>query len=148
MQIRLIIKSEISEALKLAWNTFMKYEAPEYSDEGIKTFKSFIEDKNEVEKLIIYGAFDGGKIVGILATKNDGKHISLFFVDGSRHKQGIGKCLFQEMLKNNSADRITVNSSPYAVDIYNHLGFTPVKEEQLTNGIRYTPMIFINELNN
>ena len=36
----------------------------------------------------------------------------------------------------------TVNSSPYAVEVYRHLGFVPTDTEQLTNGIRYTPMRF------
>lgn len=35
---------------------------------------------------------------------------------------------------------ITVNSSPYAVKIYKHLGFVPTAEEQTVNGIRFTPM--------
>ena len=36
----------------------------------------------------------------------------------------------------------TVNSSLYAVEVYRHLGFVPTDTEQLTNGIRYTPMRF------
>jgi predicted GNAT family N-acyltransferase len=35
---------------------------------------------------------------------------------------------------------MTVNSSPYAVEIYMHLGFTPVSEPQEKDGIKYIPM--------
>ena len=35
---------------------------------------------------------------------------------------------------------ITVNSSPYAVEVYRHLGFTPTGGEQNIDGLRFTPM--------
>ena len=33
-----------------------------------------------------------------------------------------------------------VNSSPYAVEIYRHLGFVPTDDEQSVDGLRFTPM--------
>ena len=36
----------------------------------------------------------------------------------------------------------TVNSAPYAVDIYRHLGFAETGPEQTINGIRFTPMAY------
>ena len=40
-------------------------------------------------------------------------------------------------------DCVTVHSSPYAVEVYRHLGFSHTAEEQLSpDGIRYTPMIW------
>ena len=36
----------------------------------------------------------------------------------------------------------TVNSSPYAVEVYRHLGFVATDAEQCTDGLRYTPMRF------
>ncbi|WP_460645598.1 GNAT family N-acetyltransferase [Lacrimispora brassicae] len=35
---------------------------------------------------------------------------------------------------------MTVNSSPYAVEIYHKLGFVDTDTEQLVNGIRFIPM--------
>lgn len=46
------------------------------------------------------------------------------------------------MRRDYASQTFTVNSSPYAVEVYRHLGFTPTNTEQLTNGIRYTPMRF------
>ena len=34
----------------------------------------------------------------------------------------------------------TVNSSPYAVEVYRHLGFEEMDQEQTVNGIRFIPM--------
>ncbi len=48
--------------------------------------------------------------------------------------------LFETMRADDDGDVFTVNSSPYAVEIYRRLGFAPTDHEQITNGIRYTPM--------
>lgn len=129
-----------AEALKLALDVFMQYEAPEYSEEGVKAFTRFIEDAHHHSNLTMYGAYAADKIVGVIATRNEGKHISLFFVDGRYHRQGIGKALFHEALQYCPGDTMTVNSSPYAVEAYRHLGFVATDGEQLVDGIRFTPM--------
>ena len=79
--------------------------------------------------------------MGVLAAEGD--HIALFFVDPAVHRQGIGRRLFQAYLSAGGWDCVTVHSSPYAVEVYRHLGFSPTAEEQLSpDGIRYTPMIW------
>lgn len=35
---------------------------------------------------------------------------------------------------------VTVNSSAYAVPVYQHLGFVVMRPEQCVSGIRFTPM--------
>ena len=35
---------------------------------------------------------------------------------------------------------ITLNSSPYGLPFYQALGFLPTDQEQIVNGIRFTPM--------
>jgi hypothetical protein len=37
---------------------------------------------------------------------------------------------------------MTVNSSPYAVNIYHSLGFVDTDIEKVTNGMKYTPMVY------
>lgn len=39
MKIRKILKEEMKEALELIWKVFLEYEAPDYTEEGIKEFK-------------------------------------------------------------------------------------------------------------
>jgi GNAT superfamily N-acetyltransferase len=141
MQIRQIEPNERAKALKLILSTFMQYEAPDYSKEGIDTFRnSVINNEDYLNNIVLYGAYEGDAILGVIATRNQGNHIALFFVDGKYHRQGIGKRLFHIVKENNSSNEITVNSSPYAVEIYHHLGFVDTASEQITDGMRYTPM--------
>ena len=76
----------------------MEYEAPDYTEEGIKEFKKTIDDISWIETRDFYGAYDASnKILGVIATK-DITHIALFFVDGKHHKQGIGKKLYYKVV--------------------------------------------------
>ena len=70
------------------------------------------------------------------------QHIGGFFVRGDYHRNGIGRALFEAMKAEYEKQEFTVNSSPYAVEVYRHLGFTATDSEQLKDGIRYTPMIY------
>ena len=139
IEVRPLQTAEMPEALALFEHVFMAFEAPEYSEEGIETFLSFIRDANAVSALTFYGAFEEGLVRGVLATRGS-SHIALFFVDAAHQNRGIGRALFSAAWNACRADGMTVNSSPYAVEIYRRLGFEPVSGEQLRDGIRYTPM--------
>ena len=143
MEIRELKNCELEDALKLVWEVFSEYEVPEYSEEGINEFWSFIHDTSELEKLRIYGAFDDDKILGVLAVRKE--HISLFFVDQKYHRKGIGKALFNCFIGNTKEKEVTVNSSPYAVKAYEKLGFSSIDKEQIRNGIKYVPMKYIKK---
>ncbi len=141
--VRRLLPEEIDSALKLVLDVFMQFEAPDYSEQGVNTFKrTGIEDKEYISKLNMYGAFEGTQLVGVIATRNKGSHIGLFFVKGEYHKRGIGKALFRAVLSDSVSDEITVNSSPYAKEIYHHLGFTDTDSEQEVEGIRFIPMVY------
>ena len=137
------IKNDLGEALDLVWRVFLEYEAPFYTDEGIDTFHKFIMNKEKMSTLTFYGMYDNEKIIGVIATRNKGNHITLFFVEGKYHKKGIGKKLFEKVLKNATSKVITVNSSVYAVEVYHKLGFIDDDTEKVDNGIRFTPMKLI-----
>ena len=140
MQIRKILKEEMKDALELVWKVFLEYEAPDYSEEGIKEFKKTIDDSDWIETRDFYGAFDDtNKILGVIATK-DYTHIALFFVDGMYHKKGIGRKLYNMVESLNNSNYFTVNSSPYAHEVYKHLGFIDIDTEQCVNGLRFYPM--------
>lgn len=140
MEIRKITKEGLPEALDLVWNVFLGFEAPEYSQEGVDEFKRYIDQQAEELTLEVYGAFFPGELIGVIATRNEGSHISWFFVKKKHHGQGIGRKLFEHIVPLCDSAFLTVNSSPYAVKIYRKLGFSDTAEEQVTNGIRYTPM--------
>ena len=143
MEIKKLADSEKTSAMDLVWRVFQEFEAPEYSSEGVRTFWEYITDPVAVSALTVYGAYDGGRVIGILAIRKNGTHISLFFVDPVLHKKGVGKALFYRFLEDSGAERVTVNSSPYAVAVYHGLGFVPVAPEQVNDGIRYTPMEYV-----
>lgn len=140
MEIRKIEQAEISESMDLVWQVFQEFEAPDYSPEGITTFKNFIDAQRSQLTLELFGAYAGERLLGVIATRNNGSHIALFFVKKEYHGQGIGRNLFGHICSQYDHPLITVNSSPYAAKIYRKLGFTDLDGEQVTDGLRYIPM--------
>ncbi len=140
--IRKIEKSAFDEALSLVWRVFQEYEAPDYTQQGIDEFYKSIHDEGFLSVLSMFGAFVNEELVGVIAARNQGSHIALFFVDGNYHRQGIGKKLFHKVLEYSAVSRITVNSSPFAVPVYKKLGFLDTDGEQTVNGLRFTPMAY------
>ena len=140
MEVRKISKAKLPEAMALVWDVFLEFEAPDYSQEGIDEFKKFIDGQVAHMTRAIYGAYEKDQLLGVIATRNEGSHIALFFVRKDHHGQGIGRRLFEHILLLCESRFLTVNSSPYALKIYRKLGFVDMDTEQLTNGIRYIPM--------
>lgn len=136
LSIKKLEKRETERALSLVWRVFLEYEAPDYTQEGVDEFYRSIHDESYISALTLYGAFTDGELAGVIATRNGGRHIALFFVEGKYHRRGIGKRLFRTV----RTDKMTVNSSPYAVPVYRRLGFEAVMPEQVVNGLRFTPM--------
>ncbi|MPM15371.1 hypothetical protein SDC9_61740 [bioreactor metagenome] len=140
MEIRELAANEYEMALNLVRSVFREFEEPDYSAEGIKHFYDCLIDPDFIAMLKIYGAFLDGQLAGVLATCYGGSHIALLFVDGSCHRQGVGRALFNRACKDNASGSLAVHSSPYATEFYHRLGFSDTSPEQLTNGLRYTPM--------
>ena len=138
--IRKIEDDETDNALCLVWKVFLEFEAPDYTKEGVDEFYKSIHDDNYLSKLSMYGAYIQEELVGVIATRNEGTHIALFFVDSRYQRQGIGKKLFGFVKDKNTTGYFKVNSSPYAVGIYNRLGFKEVEKEHVVNGLRFVPM--------
>lgn len=139
MLIEIIPQDYLAQALALVERVFMQFEAPDYEPEGIATFHNFLHDPDAVSALTFYGAYVEDQLVGVLATRGN-SHIALFFVEPCYQRQGVGRALFTAAKEVCVCDTMTVNSSPYAVEIYRRLGFHALSEEQLVDGIRFTPM--------
>jgi len=134
--------------MDLIWRVFSEFEAPEYSEEGVAEFKAFIEPafmKNKMrhDGFRLWGAYEDKKLIGVIAIKPP-LHITLLFVDKDYHRQGIARRLFQTVIKNRKVvgdnKIMTVHSSRYAIEVYSHLGFRKIGDEQIVNGLRFTPM--------
>lgn len=146
--IRSLTDEERPAALALAWKVFTEYESPDYAPEGTEEFRKCLKDDSYLAGIVYYGAFDGEALVGVLGVRKEKSHICFFFVDGRRHRQGIGTGLFRRMLEDFPGRTITVNSSPYGVPFYKALGFTATDSEQTVNGIRFTPMLYKGDVSN
>lgn len=121
MEIRKILPEEKAAALDLVWRVFLKFEAPQYPEEGVKFFGEYLNNDEATSALDIYGAFINSRVVGVLAMRKVGTHISLFFVDEEYHRQGIGRALFEYMINASSPEFVTVHAAPYAVEVYKRL---------------------------
>ena len=70
----------------------------------------------------------------------------LLFVDSDFHRRGISRELLRRALDiccENRPDlsEVSVNSSPFAIPVYQKLGFQITGPEQTVNGIRFQPMV-------
>ena len=148
IMVRCAYNSDWDGAMKLAWDTFVSFDAPDYSPEGIKNFYNFVHD-DMLRKMFVAGhyqlfvAVDEGRCVGMLSLREK-KHISLLFVDENYHRNGIASALLRFVsryaLAEEGVDRLTVNASPYAIGFYHKKGFRDVQPETVADGIRFTPM--------
>ena len=146
--IRPVYRDEWDDAMSLAWRTFMRFDAVDYTKEGIESFQNFITD-NILHKMFVmgsyqmFGAYDNKRIVGMISLRNE-TQISLLFVDAAYHKRGIGKALIEYLsdyvLKEEGFNRIKVNAAPYALGFYHKLGFYDLDVQKTSDGISYTPM--------
>lgn len=139
--VRPLLSPEIPKALDLIWEVFLKFDASYYTEEGIKTFRANLDDKKRTDSLKWYGAFDKGSLAGILAI-GENRHFGAFFVKGEYQGKGYGRMLFETVKKDFDKQEFTVNASPYAVKIYERLGFVPTDKEQTVKGLRFTPMLY------
>lgn len=147
---RAVYHDEWQDAMGLAWRVFLRFDAADYSEEGVTSFYNFITDSALHRMFLtgsyqVFGAYENGKMVGVISLRNT-DHISLLFVDAKHHKKGVGTGLINQvreyLLSEVGTNKITVNASPMAVGFYHKVGFTDLGPEQTADGIRFTPMQF------
>ena len=144
---RLTDTEGIRASLQLAEDVFMQFEAPDFPPRGVESFKSFLWGKRVREMLedgsfVVWGCYCGEQLVGMLAMR-DSNHISLLFVMGDFHRQGIGRMLYAQAKKYAALHlkrKITVNASPYGLPFYRAMGFKVTDMENVIDGVRSTPM--------
>ena len=133
---------------ELITRVFDEYIAADLSPEGVGEFLKFVKPESlwqwsEADAFVLVAPTEG-QIVGMIEVRDD-KHISLFFVNQGHLGRGIGRELWRRALarcRQHEPDlaKISVNSSPYAVPIYEKLGFRQEGPEQIVNGVRFVPM--------
>lgn len=149
--IKKVNNEEIDKGLALIWRTFKEFIAPDYTEEAVSHFKENRIDNPDYKQAyvngieVMYGAYVKGELAGVLSVKG-GEFISCAFVDKKYHRMGIASGLFNKVLpilKENGAKKIRLNSSPYAVPFYHSIGFKDISQQQVYQGILFTPMELI-----
>ena len=143
IEIRQLLNNKKDEALLFAKKVYIESKDESYSEQGIETFCNFVNNKKITKSFKVYGAFEDNVLKGLIATDSQKRHICLFFVDKVSQGKGIGKELMRVVVNNNENSYITVNSSRYAVPIYEKLGFIKMEEEKEQDGLKFTPMKLI-----
>jgi ribosomal protein S18 acetylase RimI-like enzyme len=119
-----------------------------YLPEGVDNFLTLIDPLKLEDRLDNgqYGfvAETETEIVGMILIRNT-NHITLLFVDRQYHHMGIGKTLFSHAYDsvfrgNPNVEKMTVNSSPYAVGFYSAMGFTETAPAHYKDGMKIIPM--------
>lgn len=139
MKIKPVHKRNLEEALELAYRVFSEFEGPKVPEAGRKAFFDAIHDKEYLDSLTLLGAYEGKRLLGVIAARDEGAHLALFFVEGSCQGQGIGRQLWNAVLEETKAPVITVHSSLYALEIYKKLGFSPTGQMQEEGGHSICP---------
>ena len=150
--IRRLTAAQIPMAMDLAWDTFLRFEAPDYGPEGVETFRrTLIENEEFLDKCRsgenrLWGAFDGDTLAGLYGMRG-ASHICLVFTHHAYHRMGIATALFRHVIgdirkENPELTKITLNSSPYGLPFYLHTGLYPTDVERTIDGIRFTAMAY------
>lgn len=145
----LLAPGEEAAASNLIIRVFDEFIAEGYSPEGVQEFLTYVTPealaRRAQENHFALVAAAGDRIVGVIEVRAC-DHVSLLFVDKAFQGQGISRTLLEQALvhcieSNPDLQEVSVNSSPYAVPIYEKLGFRATEPEQTVHGIRFTPMI-------
>lgn len=146
--VRSAVKADWHDAMQLAWRTFLRFEAQDYTTEGIRNFSDFVNDKILYQMFLngdytMFVAYDEDRIIGMITLRSY-THISLLFVDEQYHRRGVGRALIERLCvylkEERYEDHVTVNAAPYGVGFYHRLGFADTEAAVTRDGITYTPM--------
>ncbi len=88
-----------------------------------------------------YVADNNSGLCGVIALR-DGSHLYHLFVRPDTHRQGFARALWEHARAKSGSSSFTVNSSLFAVPIYERLGFTAKSAAQSANGLLFVPMVY------
>lgn len=97
----------------------------------------------ECEKFQYFVGVIDAQIVGVMAVREE-SHLFHFFVAESWQGKGLARSFWEHARQRAATvgiQRITVNSSLFAVPIYERFGFNKLGEKRETKGIAYVPMV-------
>jgi GNAT superfamily N-acetyltransferase len=148
--IRPMQAGEETPVCELIARVFQAFVAPDLTPEGVQEFLKYVQpesllERSQVNHFVLVGLAQD-RIVGVIEVRGY-QHVSLLFVDQAYQGRGIARDLWRRALdicrrEKPGLAEVSVNSSPYAVPIYEKLGFRSQGPEQNVHGIRFVPMAF------
>jgi predicted GNAT family N-acyltransferase len=146
---RSMVSGEEDEVSRLINRVFDEFVAPGYALDGVQEFQKYVQaetikQRSEGDHFVLV-AIAAERIVGVIEIRAN-EHLSLLFVDSEFHGRKISREFLQRALDichrhRPDLTQMSVNSSPYAVPIYERLGFEQTGPEEVLNGIRFVPMM-------
>lgn len=148
MEIMPVDRHVLAQALELALDVFMEFEAPDYDPAGVETFRQFIEPESIAQRMErgtmrLWGAWVGEELAGVAATRG-ADHVSMLFVGRKYQRRGIARALLGELCRaaaGQGCAAVTVNASHYGVPAYERMGFEAAAPQQERDGMLFTPMV-------
>lgn len=147
MQIRPILDKDIPVVASL-----MRALSEEFivNDSAPEAAASFIRENDErgildfIDAGIVYRVAEiDGRVVGFIAMREN-RHLFHMFVDKAYHRRGIARRMWDvaraAAIEAGNPGVFTVNSSNYALPVYEKLGFVRTAPTQQANGLLYNPM--------
>ena len=137
---------EEKQVFDLVMAGFHEYVLPDMTEEGkiefIRAAREFIYERPAAHFILV--AESKNDIIGMIDIKGN-NHICLFFIASEFHRKAIGRYLLRQakaacIANDPNIIELDVNSSLFAVPIYERLGFSQTMSEQFVNGIRFVPM--------
>lgn len=145
---RLNTADEVRAALTLSRRVFNEFVAPDYGEAGRETFIKVTEPEENIAKwkageYVFYGVFADDVLMGTAASRKDGSHVMLLFVEKAYHRRGVARALMEVLVKDAPGPKITVNAAPYAEAAYERMGFIRTGEAVTKDGMTFIPMEYI-----
>lgn len=147
INIRLATRADAGPISALVSALSREFITPDYSNEGAANLLERMTPEATLgfmkDGFRYHIAEEAGKLVGYVATCHD-SHLYHLFVAKSHQGRGLSRRLWEtakaacEAAGNTT--RFTVNSSRYALPIYERFGFVAVSDEVNNDGVLYTPM--------
>ena len=148
MNIRRATTKDIADISALMTRSAKEFIINEFSAEGRKVFLNLIRKnviRDYMETGFVYHVAEiDDRIVGVIGMKNN-NHLYHLFVDSLYHGRGIACTLWQYVMKKivekQDVKEFIVNSSNYAIGMYEAFGFVQTEPMQEKNGVLYNPMV-------
>jgi GNAT superfamily N-acetyltransferase len=140
---------ELSKVTSMVKAVFDKFNAPGFSEEGIRSFHDLIAAETIRNRLLknsfMLVARKEDQIIGVIEIYYI-NHMLLLFTAETWQGCGIARSLLDTGIsrccrEHEGLNQITVGAFDFAVPIYAKMGFVIYDQEQTINGIRFTPMV-------